>query len=196
LKALFLGEAQVGVKSILFESNLKEAEDLSFVYRDVVEHDDNLVGINAWTFEGSQAARMPRQEFFTGTGIAVLVYSVADRWSFDSLDFWVKELTSVFLVPPPMIIVGNKTDLRDHPVYGDEEEFDPPVTTEEGQEFCDKIAKELGESGSTHPMVFMESSSVTGKGISELLGSIIDLWLTSERPSMPAVESHVIKREM
>ena len=194
LKALFLGEQQVGVKSILFECNLKEAEDLSFVYRDVVEREDNLVGINVWTFESSQAVRIPRQEFFTGTGIAVLVYSVADRWSFDSLDFWVKELTSTFLVPPPIIIVGNKTDLRDHPVFGEEEEFEPPVSTEEGQEFCNKIAKELGESGTSHPMVFIETSSVTGKGISELLNSIIDLWLASERPSMPSVESHVIER--
>ncbi|MFW9913130.1 MAG: hypothetical protein ACFFEU_11695, partial [Candidatus Thorarchaeota archaeon] len=196
LKTLFLGEAQVGVKSILFECNLKEAEDLSYVYRDVVQHGDNLVGVNVWTFEGSQAARIPRQEFFTGTGVAVLVYSVADRWSFDSLDFWIKELTSVFLVPPPMIIVGNKTDLRDHPVYGDEEEFEPPVTTAEGEEFCKKMANELGESGEAHPIVFMETSSITGAGISDLLGAMIDLWLTSERPSMPAVESHVIKREV
>ncbi|MFW9968030.1 MAG: hypothetical protein ACFFEA_12825 [Candidatus Thorarchaeota archaeon] len=194
LKALVLGEQQVGVKSILFECNLKEAEDLPFVYRDVVDHEESLVGLNVWTFEGSQAARIPRQEFFTGTGIAVLVYSVADRWSFDSLDFWVKELTSTFLIPPPIIIVGNKTDLRDHPVFGDDEEFEPPVSTEEGQEFCNKVAKELGENGSSHPMIFMETSSVTGKGISELLQSIIDLWLASERPSMPSVESHVIKR--
>lgn len=194
LKSLFLGEAQVGVKSILFECNLKEAEDLSYVYRDVVQHDENLVGVNVWTFEGSQAARIPRQEFFTGTGIAVLVYSVADRWSFDSLDFWIKELTSVFLVPPPMIIVGNKTDLRDHPVYGEDDEFEPPVTTAEGEEFCKKMANELGENGEAHPIVFMETSSITGAGISDLLSTMIDLWLTSERPSMPAVESHVIKR--
>ncbi len=193
LKALFLGEAQVGVKSILFECNLKEAEDLPYVYRDVVQHEDNLIGINVWTFEGSQAARIPRQEFFTGTGVAVLAYSVADRWSFDSLDFWIKELTSVFLVPPPIIIVGNKTDLRDHPVYGDEEEFEPPVTTEEGEEFCKKMAKELGESGGAHPIFFMETSSITGAGISDLLGTMIDLWLTNERPSMPAIDSHVVK---
>ncbi|MGD9381980.1 MAG: hypothetical protein PVI03_06000 [Candidatus Thorarchaeota archaeon] len=193
LKALFLGEAQVGVKSILFECNLKEAEDLPYVYRDVVQHEDNLIGINVWTFEGSQASRIPRQEFFTGTGVAVLAYSVADRWSFDSLDFWIKELTSVFLVPPPIIIVGNKTDLRDHPVYGDEEEFEPPVTTEEGEEFCKKMAKELGESGAAHPIFFMETSSITGAGISDLLSTMIDLWLTNERPSMPAVDSHVVK---
>ncbi|MHA2384949.1 MAG: hypothetical protein ACXAEE_01925, partial [Candidatus Thorarchaeota archaeon] len=168
LKALVLGESQVGVKSILFECNLKEAEDLPYIYRDVVDHEDNVIGINVWTFEGSQAARIPRQEFFTGTGVAVLVYSVADRWSFDSLDFWVKELTSTFLVPPPIIIVGNKTDLRDHPVYGDEEEFDPPVTTEEGEEFCKKMANELGENDEAHPVLFMETSSITGAGISDL----------------------------
>jgi GTPase SAR1 family protein len=193
LKALVLGESQVGVKSILFECNLKEAEDLPYIYRDVVQHEDSLVGINVWTFEGSQAARIPRQEFFTGTGIAVLVYSVADRWSFDSLDFWVKELTNTFLVPPPMIIVGNKTDLRDHPVYGDDEEFDPPVTTEEGEEFCRKMAKQLGESASAHPIIFMETSSITGVGISEFLSTMIDLWLTNERPSMPSVDSHVVE---
>ncbi|MFW9846147.1 MAG: hypothetical protein ACFFD6_05340 [Candidatus Thorarchaeota archaeon] len=197
LKVLFLGEQQVGVKSILFECNLKqenESTEEDFVYRNVVEHDDHLVRMNVWTFEGSQVARIPRQEFFTGTGVAVLVYSVADRWSFDSLDFWIKELSTTFLIPPPIIIVGNKTDLRDHPVYSDEEAFDPPVTTEEGKEYCLKMAKQLGEDGAKHPIIFQESSSVTGEGISALLGSIIELWLTSERPSMPSVESQVIKR--
>ncbi|MHA2376153.1 MAG: hypothetical protein ACXAB9_08290 [Candidatus Thorarchaeota archaeon] len=148
LKVLFLGEQQVGVKSILFECNLKlgtadASEDGTsskpFIYTDVVEHDDELVGVNVWTFENTQDARIPRADFFTGAGAAVLVYSVADRWSFDSLDFWIKELTNTFLIPPPIIIAGNKTDLRDHPVQGEEDEFELPVTTEEGEEYCRKI---------------------------------------------------------
>jgi Ras-related protein Rab-11A len=182
LKVLFLGEQQVGVKSILFECNLKlgtadASEDGTsskpFIYTDVVEHDDELVGVNVWTFENTQDARIPRADFFTGAGAAVLVYSVADRWSFDSLDFWIKEL-------------------RDHPVQGEEDEFELPVTTEEGEEYCRKIAKELGENGGLHPMQFIEMSSVTGNGISELLHSIIDIWMKTERPSMPSIESQVV----
>ena len=201
LKVLFLGEQQVGVKSILFECNLKlgntnASDDVSpsesFVYSDVLDHDEELVRVNVWTFENTQEARIPRADFFTGAGAAVLVYSAADRWSFDSLDFWIKELTNTFLIPPPIIIAGNKTDLRDHPVQGEEDEFDLPVTTEEGEEYCRKIARELGENGGLHPMQFIETSSVTGQGISELLHSIIDIWIKNERPSMPSVESQIV----
>jgi GTPase SAR1 family protein len=203
LKVLVLGEQQVGVKSILFECNLKQDKEhiskdaspyLESVYRDVVEHDDCLVDINAWTFEITKTQHIPRSEFYTGAGVAVIVYSVAERWSFDSLEFWAKELTSTFLVPPPIIIVGNKIDLRSHPVYDEEAEFEEPVTTQEGEVFSMNLAKELGENGEPHPLVFLEVSSVTGKGITELLDTIIDIWLSNERPSMPAMESSVIKR--
>ncbi|MFX0046235.1 MAG: Rab family GTPase, partial [Candidatus Hermodarchaeota archaeon] len=203
LKALFLGEQQVGVKSILFECNLKlgqhdqalgSSTEKPFIYSNLVEHEGQPVQVNVWTFEKTMEARVARSDFFTGAGAAVIVYSVADRWSFESLDFWIKELTTSFLIPPPIIIVGNKTDLRDHPVYGEEEEFDVPVTTEEGQAFCEQIAKKIGHNGQKHPLFFIETSSVTGTGVAELLNKIIDLWMINERPSMPAVETDVIER--
>ncbi len=203
LKVLFLGEQRVGVKSILFECNLKlghhehtveSSKDKPYIYSNVVDHDGKNVQVNVWTFEKSMEARLPRTDFFTGSGIAVIVYSSADRWSFDSLDFWMKELSNTFLIPPPVIIVGNKADLRDSLYASDEEEFETPVTTEEGREFCTRAAKQLGVNGQSHPLLFMETSSVTGQGIAELLNNIVDLWLTNERPSMPAVESHTVSK--
>lgn len=201
LKVLFLGEQRVGVKSILFECNLKlghhdqtldSSKDKPYIYSNMVEHEGKNVQVNVWTFEKSMEARLPRTEFFTGSGIAVIVYSSADRWSFDSLDFWIKELSNTFLIPPPVIVVGNKADLRDSIYSADEEEFETPVTTEEGREYCTRAAKQLGVNGQPHPLLFIETSSVTGQGITELLNNIVDLWLTNERPSMPAVESHTV----
>ena len=203
LKVLFLGEQQVGVKSILYECNLKQDTQSSSdcvspqqasVYRDLISHESDLVNLEAWTFEMAQKENIPRLEFFTGAGVAVIVYSVADRWSFDSLEFWAKELSNTFLVPPPIVIVGNKTDLRDHPVRDDEDMFEEPVTKEEGEAFCRDIAKQLSETSESHPIIFLETSSITGQGISELLNTIVELWMTSERPSMPAMEASVIKR--
>lgn len=203
LKVLVLGEQGVGIKSILFECNLKQGQEYSLqdsspymdsVYSDIIEQNDSLVNVNAWTFEITKKQNVPRTEFYTGAGVAVIVYSVADRWSFDSLEFWVKELTGTFLIPPPILIVGNKTDLRDHPVYDEEDGFEEPVSTEEGEAFCRNLAKQLGDNGGSHPVTFIEVSSVTGKGISELLSTMVDVWLNNERPSMPAVESNVIRR--
>ncbi len=84
--------------------------------------------------------------------------------------------------------------MRDSLYASDEEEFETPVTTEEGREFCTRAAKQLGVNGQSHPLLFMETSSVTGQGIAELLNNIVDLWLTNERPSMPAVESHTVSK--
>ncbi|MFW9957685.1 MAG: Rab family GTPase [Candidatus Odinarchaeota archaeon] len=200
LKVLFLGERGVGISSILFECNLKSANEIAAqssseiqtsAHNNTVKFDDKNVRLDAWTFPQGLETKKPKTEFYTGSGIVVLVYSVADRWSYDSLDFWVREVSNTFLIPPPIIVVGNKTDLRDHPVFDDEDELDTPVTTEEAQEFCDQIGKRIGGNGQSHPVFFMETSSVTGQGISNLLEKIIEFWLTNERPSMPAVEEHV-----
>jgi GTPase SAR1 family protein len=200
LKVLFLGERGVGISSILFECNLKETDSVAAensetsetsAHSNIVQFDGKNVKLDVWSFPQGLETKVPKTEFYTGTGIVVLVYSVADRWSFDSLDFWMREVSNTFLIPPPLIVVGNKTDLRDHPVFDDDDELDTPVATEEAQEFCDKIAQKFGEKGHSHPIFFMESSSVTGQGISNLLDKIIELWLTNERPSMPAVEEHV-----
>jgi GTPase SAR1 family protein len=201
LKVLFLGEEGVGVNSIIFECNLKLGKDYSsldlpptrpFTFSNIVEYNDASVRVDAWTFPKSMEAKIPKTEFYTGSGIVALVYSVADRWSFDSLDFWVREVANAFLIPPPIIIVGNKTDLRDHPVYDDEDdEVDIPVSTEEALEYINKVAKTLGEDGQSHPVFFIETSTITGQGIADLLNKIVDLWQTNERPSMPATEQHV-----
>lgn len=199
LKVLFLGEEGVGVNSIIFESNLKIGNDYSsldlpptrpFTFSNIIERNDANVRVDAWTFQKSTEAKIPKTEFYTGSGIVVLVYSVAERWSFDSLDFWIREVSNAFLIPPPIIVVGNKTDLRDHPVYDDDDEVEVPVSTEEAREYCEKVAKTLGENGQSHPLFFIETSTITGQGITELLNKIIDFWQSNERPSMPATEQH------
>ncbi|MHA2058582.1 MAG: hypothetical protein ACW979_13235 [Candidatus Thorarchaeota archaeon] len=200
LKVLFLGEEGVGVNSIIFECNLKLGNDYStldlpptrpFTFSNIVESNEANVRVDAWTFPKSMEAKVPKTEFYTGSGIVALVYSAADRWSFDSLDFWVREVSNAFLIPPPVIIVGNKTDLRDHPVYDEDDEVDIPVSTEEAQEYCHQVAKTLGENGQTHPVFFIETSTITGQGIADLLNKIVDFWQANERPSMPATEQHV-----
>ncbi len=200
LKVLLLGEDGVGINSILFESNLKLENDYSsldlpptepFTYSNIIEYNQTNVRVDAWTFQKSIEEKIPKIEFYSGAGIVVLVYSIADRWSFESLDFWVREVSNTFLIPPPIIVVGNKKDLRDHPVYDDEDEKeDIPVTTEEARAYCEKAAKTIGENGQPHPLFFIETSTITGHGITDLLNKIIDFWQANERPSMPATEQH------
>ncbi len=199
LKTLFLGEEGVGVNSIIYESNLKLGNDYSslnlpptnpYTFSNIVQSNGANVRVDAWTFQKSMEAKIPKIEFYSGSGIVVLVYSVAERWSFDSLDFWVREVSNAFMIPPPIIIVGNKTDLRDHPVYDEDDEVDIPVSTEEAREYCNKVARTLGENGQSHPLFFIETSTITGKGITELLKKIVEFWQDNERPSMPATEQH------
>ena len=200
LKTLFLGEEGVGVNSIIYESNLKLGNDYSslnlpptnpYTFSNIVQNNGANVRVDAWTFQKSIEAKIPKIEFYSGSGIVVLVYSVAERWSFDSLDFWVREVSNVFMIPPPIIIVGNKTDLRDHPVYDEDDEVEIPVSTEEAREYCNKVARTLGENGQSHPLFFIETSTITGKGITELLKKIVEFWQDNERPSMPATEQHI-----
>jgi GTPase SAR1 family protein len=162
----------------------------SFSYSNIVESNGINVRIDAWTFPKSMEAKVSKTDFYNGSGIVTLVYSVADRWSFDSLDFWIREISNAYVIPPPIIIVGNKTDLRDHPVYDEEDEFEVPVSTDEGRDYCSKVAKNLGENGQSHPVFFIETSTITGTGVADLLNKIVDFWQANERPSLPATEQH------
>lgn len=196
LKVLFLGESGVGKQSILQNGGFSIYESAVFgslqtdeplAYSKVVEHQAEQIRIDVWLPEGALQARIPVEELYSETGVIALVYSVSDRSSFERMQFWIEEASTMFLTPPPLIIIGNKKDLASS--LESDNVFDNRfVSSEEGIELTEMVASKLAAPDSNFPVKFIEISAMNHDSIERAVDSIIRLWLENDKLILPIVE--------
>jgi len=182
-KALLLGETGVGKRTMKEKAGIKPAiineetgEVSPFIYNKMFDGVNHRVNMNVWSFDLAVQAKIPRQKFYDAAQLLIIVYAASDRWSFESLDFWLRESSITCEVTPPIVIVGNKIDLRHE--AGDDSGEDP-VSYNEGFQYAEELAKKLGEDGNLHPVAFIETSSVTGENINEVFSTAASLYENS-----------------
>ena len=171
-KVVILGEDGVGKHSLQEKAGLKiqdgpeiDGEPREYIRSAIFRLEDYRVDVNVWSFDDAVKMKISRRNFYSDTKSFIIVFSVADRWSFESIDFWLKESTVKAVKPPPIIIVGNKKDIRD---AGDPDPLEPPVSSEEGFKLAESLAKKMGEGGKLHPIAFIETSCLTGEGTEDV----------------------------
>ncbi|TFG96859.1 hypothetical protein E4H12_10060, partial [Candidatus Thorarchaeota archaeon] len=179
-KALLLGEVGVGKRTLKEKAGIQPTilnEDTGevspYIFSKIVDGAKHRVNLNVWSFDLAVKANLPRQKFYDDAQLLILVYAASDRWSFESLDFWLRESTITSETTPPIVIVGNKIDLR--PESGDDSGEDP-VGYNEGFQYAEELAKKLGTDGSLHPVAFIETSSLIGENTEEVFKTAADLY--------------------
>jgi len=182
-KVIILGEDGVGKGSLLEKAGLehmieeKESEPsrtIQYIHERLFELVDHRVMLRVWSFDEAVRMDIARREFYEGADALIIVYSASDRWSFQSLEFWLKEASSTIGDLPPIIIVGNKTDLRSD---SDDDAEDPPISRDEAFVFAEELAKKLGEDGRLHPIAFLETSCLTGEGVEDVFKTASQLYV-------------------
>ncbi len=114
-----------------------------------------------WDLAGQQAFHEVRKAYYRGCLGALVVYSVVERETFDSVRKWVEDIWtySGYQKKIPIVLIGNKIDLRTS------DDSSKVVTTEEGKALAEEL--EIG---------FIETSAKTGEKIEEafeMLGRMI-----------------------
>ena len=182
-KALLLGETGVGKRTLKEKAGVEPAiineetgEVSPFIYKKMFDGTNHRVDMNIWSFDLAVKAKIPRQKFYEAAEVLVIVYAASDRWSFESLDFWLRESSITCEVTPPIVIVGNKIDLRHE--AGDDSGEDP-VSYNEGFQYAEELAKKLGKDGGLHPVAFIETSSLTGENVDEVFKTAATLYENS-----------------
>jgi len=182
-KVLLLGETGVGKRTLKEKAGVvpiiinEETHELSkYIYSKIIDGANHRIEMSVWSFDLAVKAKLPRQKFYDDAQLLVIVYAASDRWSFESLDFWLRESSITCKVTPPIVIVGNKIDLRTE--SGDDSGEDP-VSYNEGFQFAEELAKKLGSEGTLHPVAFIETSSLTGEHIEEVFKTAGDLYENS-----------------
>jgi len=175
-KCLLVGEENVGKKSLTKAAGLETSEE-DYIYKKMFRTDHFRVNLHVWSFDDAVRHRIPRNEYYGNADVAIVVYSTCDRWSFESLNFWIKELSISREIMPPLIIAGNRYDKK---VEQGPDKSDESVTEEEGFKYAEKLATELGEKKDFHPVAFLETSCVETKNIKKLFQIAAELSVSDE----------------
>ena len=133
------------------------------------------IRIQIWDTAGQEAFRSITRIFFQGAKLAILVYAVNLKDSFENLkNVWLKELKEHADPDVVMGIAGNKSDL-----YENEE-----VPEQEAREF----AKSIGA-------VFSLTSAQNNSGINELFKNLVKKYLDPNASDSDNSQNNVKKPE-
>ena len=81
-----------------------------------IKLDNKVIKLQIWDTCGQEIYRSLISNFYRNSSLAIIVYSITDSSSFDSIDTWVKELKSNSSPDIKVFLIGNKTDLEDQRV--------------------------------------------------------------------------------
>ena len=177
-KGLLLGEDGVGKQELKAKAGvvpiaLEDGEKSSYIYGKIFEGDNHRIDLRVWSFDLAVKAKVQRKQFYLDSQIIIIVYAASDRWSFESIDFWLREATLSSEELPPIVIVANKIDLR---TETEEDTGDQPVSYNEGFELAEDLATRFSEEKKLHPVAFIETSCITEEGVEEVFRTAIQLF--------------------
>ena len=147
-KVIVIGDSGVGKSCLtnkatknIFEESYNATVGFEF-FSFNIKMEDKVIKLQIWDTCGQELYRSLITNFYRNSSLAIMVYSVTSKDSFDNIDVWLKELRMNSNPDAKVFLIGNKVDL-------DNER---------------KVDKTLGEQyakeNSLH--MFMESSAKTG----------------------------------
>lgn len=154
-KIIWIGDSGVGKTCLLtkaqknfFDQELKST--LGFEYYNItIKIKNKKILLQTWDTCGQESFKCIVNMFYKRVKLAILVYSIDNRKSFEGISFWLNEIRLNSDESVKLILIGNKNDLNDK----------REVSFEEGQEF----AKSNGFN------FFFETSAKEGDTPSEVL---------------------------
>lgn len=118
LRMVFAGDASVGKTSILcrrtdgkFETNYTMTIGIDFKLLEQI-FNGSKYKIQCWDTSGQERFHSITHGYFKTAHGVLLVFDVHNRESFVNLDRWMKIITEGIKSDVPIILVGNKSDLR------------------------------------------------------------------------------------
>ena len=178
-KVVFVGDAKVGKTQIIdkfvenkFSENCASTIGMDFKVK-MIKYNDKNIRLQLWDSSGNEQIRNTIKNLYNGSNLIVLVYTVDDKNSFDSIPKLVDEVKKQ-IKNPKFLLVGNKCDLEE----------ERQVSREEAEKYAEE-----------KNMKFIEVSAKTGEGISEdmfnsIIQELLDDMEAEEKKEEIQVENH------
>ena len=125
------------------------------IYDLFIKIDNKVIKIQIWDTCGQELYHSLIESFYRNSSLAIFVYAIDRRQSFNEIDFWIKELKNNNSPDSKIILVGNKLDLAKN----------REIQYEEG----DKKAKD------NEFIDFFETSAKTGENISKMIIKVANI---------------------
>ena len=125
------------------------------IYNLFVKIDNKIIKLQIWDTCGQEIYRSLISNYYRSASLAIIVYSIDRKDSFEDLDLWIKELKMNNSPDSKVVLVGNKLDLEEN----------RQVSYEEGN----KHAKDNGF------IDFFETSAKTGENISKMFIKVTNI---------------------
>ncbi len=117
-KLIIIGDTGVGKSSVLkravkniFDENYQATIGFEFLLMHFKVNDLKLK-LQIWDTCGQEMYRSLVQGFYHNSSLALLVYEINNKKSFENLEFWLKDLRQNTEKDLPVFIIGNKNDLE------------------------------------------------------------------------------------
>ena len=167
IKVVLLGDSGVGKTSLInryvkdiFNDIQSQTVGASFLRKSIVVNGDNIE-LSIWDTAGQEIYRTLTPIYYRDSQAVIIVFSLDDKRSFNSIDDWLSELNQI--VPDvPIVICGNKFDIEDEKR---EVSFDEAFA---------KVNNELR-------MPYFETSAKTGLYIDDAFMQVTKLFLTKKK---------------
>ena len=153
LKYVIIGDSGVGKSNILlryingtFSDEFKATVGVEFGAKNI-EINNRIYRIQIWDTAGQENFRSIARAYYKNSVCACIVYDIANRSSFNSVQSWIDDCTKQTPKSILLLLIGNKSDLNDQ----------REVQYEEGAEFAKR-----------RNMIFLETSAKNGNNISDI----------------------------
>ena len=147
-KIIVIGDSGVGKSCLtnrattnLFEDAYSATVGFEFLSFNV-KMDEKVIKLQIWDTCGQELYRSLITNFYRNSSLAIIVYAINSKDSFDNIEMWLRELRTHSSPDVKVFLIGNKVDLED----------EREVRKEDAEAFCKENNINL----------FMESSAKTG----------------------------------
>ena len=117
-KIIIVGESGVGKSSLLkraVQNKFDESYQATIGFEFLLMHfkvNDLKLKLQIWDTCGQEMYRSLVQGFYRNTSLALIVYDVNQKKTYDALDIWLKDIRQHTEQELPIFIAGNKSDLE------------------------------------------------------------------------------------
>jgi small GTP-binding protein len=158
-KFIIVGDHEVGKTSIVrrFVENKFSHDYRATIGLNILSHSIDFLGnevkFSIWDIGAQQYFKRFRKTYYLGSQAAFLVFDLTNRESYENVMEWLSEIKSFLETKElPIIVIGNKSDLKDERV----------ISYQEGVQ----MASDISEMG--YPNIsYIETSALTGDNIKD-----------------------------
>lgn len=123
-----------------------------------IEINETKLKYQVWDLAGHGRFSSVRERYYRGAVGGILVFDVTRKETFDSILAWVQELsTHSGKGKVPVVLLGNKTDLRENIPEG--------LTSDNGQELAKTLTDSCADEGIS--VSYFETSAKTGQNVNQ-----------------------------